>query len=49
MKVNWINHFLGIMLIVLQEIVATLNLSDIIQIGIFLTLLVMNRSLKYTL
>ena len=45
MKVNWRNHFASVILVFMQAIIATLNisLSWIIQIVIFLVVLILNK------
>lgn len=43
MKVNWLNHFISLFLVAIQAIIATLNISVIIQMVIFLTIFVLNR------
>ena len=43
MKVNWFNHFASLFLVAIQAILATINISLILQGAIFLTLLILNR------
>lgn len=43
MKVNWFNHFTSLILVAIQAIIATLNISWIIQIVIFLAVLILNK------
>lgn len=43
MKVNWFNHFASLFLVAIQAIIATINISLIIQIVIFLVVLILNR------
>ena len=43
MKVNWFNHFTALFLVAIQAIIATINISLVSQIGIFLAVLILNR------
>ena len=43
MKVNWFNHFASLFLVAIQAIIATINISLIIQIVFFLAVLILNR------
>lgn len=43
MKVNWFNHFAALFLVAIQAIIATINISLVAQIGIFLAVLILNR------
>ena len=43
MKVNWFNHFASLLLVITQAIIATLNLSWMIQIVICLGVLSLNK------
>lgn len=43
MKVNWFIHFASLFLVALQAIIASINISLIIQIVIFLAVLILNR------
>lgn len=43
MKVNWFNHFSSLFLVAIQAIIATTNISLIIQIVFFLAVLILNR------
>lgn len=45
MKVNWCIHFVSLFLVVIQAIVATLNISLVAQIVILLVVLILNRKL----
>lgn len=45
MKVEWVKHFATIFFVALQAIIATFNLSLIIQMGIFFVVLLLNRKL----
>ena len=45
MKVNWFNHFVSLFLVVIQAIIATIDVSWIAQIVIFLAVLILNKKL----
>lgn len=43
MKVNWFSHFLSIIIVISQSVMATLGVSSLIQGILFILLLVLNR------
>ena len=45
MKVNWSLHFISILLVLIQAVMATIGISPMIHSIIFIVLLILNRDL----
>lgn len=47
MKVNWLSHFVSIIIVITQSVLATLGSSILFQIALFCSLLLANKNLLY--
>ncbi len=49
MKVKWISHFISIIIVLIQSVLATLGINILFQIAMFLLLIIINREFLFTI